>query len=108
MLISGSVRPLAAALDEFKAGLTPEHRAQLQSLNTVPNTAAALRFTAELDDRNSQRRSRGVASRMHDVLQSVQQFSTIVGTFSQSHADIAALIWGSVKFTILVCLSAGA
>ena len=36
------------------------------------------------------------------VLQSIQQFSSVVDTFVQANSGIAALVWGSVKFTMLV------
>ncbi len=53
---------------------------------------------------NATRRSRCVSSRLFGILQSVQDFSTIADTFVSSHPEIAALVWGTVKFTILVCV----
>jgi hypothetical protein len=82
--------------------LTPEQRARLQALNAVPDAAAVITFTKEVDDENAKRRSRCVASRLCGVLESVQQFSSIVGTFVSSHPEVAALVWGSVKFALLV------
>jgi hypothetical protein len=84
--------------------LTPEQRARLQALNTIPDTAAVITFTKEVDDENAKRRSRCVASRLCGVFESVQQFSSIADTFTSTHPEIAALIWGSVKFTLLVGL----
>jgi hypothetical protein len=82
--------------------LTAEQRARLQALNTVPDAAAVITFTKEVDDENAKRRSRCVASRLCGVLESVQQFSSIVETFITSHPEIAALVWGSIKFAFLV------
>ncbi|KAH0537546.1 hypothetical protein FGG08_005681, partial [Glutinoglossum americanum] len=96
--------PLRNALSDFQSALTPEQRARLQALNTVPDTAAVITFTREVDDENAKRRSRCVASRLCGVLQSVQQFSSIVETFITSHPEIAALVWGSIKFALLLTL----
>ena len=100
-----SIDPLVSALREFQATLTPQQKADLIALKGTPDATAVITFTAEVDKKNAERRSRCVASRVYDVLQSVQQFSLVVDTFAQSHADIAALVWGSVKLTILVCPS---
>jgi hypothetical protein len=85
--------------------LAPEQRARLQALNAVPDAAAVITFTKEIDDENAKRRSRCVASRLCGILESVQQFSSIVDTFVSSHPEIAALVWGSIKFALLVCPS---
>jgi hypothetical protein len=97
-------QPLQAALREFQNSLTPSQKAQLLELNTAPDAAAVITFTAKVDEENAKRSSRCVASRLHDFLQSVQQFSSIVDTFGSSNSGIAALVWGSIKFTILVGL----
>ena len=59
-------------------------------------------FTAQLDRDNQLRKGRGIASRLYSILQSMQTFSTVVDTFVSSHPEIAALVWGSVKLTMLV------
>lgn len=101
---ASSLDPLAAALSEFQNGLTVSQKSELLSLQAVPDTSTVLAFTAELDRKNMQRRSRCVASRLIGVLESIQQYSSILDTFSQAHANIAALIWGSLKLTLLVSL----
>ncbi|KAI9786684.1 MAG: hypothetical protein M1839_006235 [Geoglossum umbratile] len=95
------VGPLHQALSDFRSALAPEQRARLQALNAVPDAAAVITFTKEVDDENAKRRSRCVASRLCGILESVQQFSSIVDTFTSSHLEIAALVWGSIKFALL-------
>jgi hypothetical protein len=93
---------LKESLKQFREVLTPEQQNQLQGPGIVPDAATVIRFTAELDAENAKRRSRCVASRLLTVLESIQQFSSIVDTFIQSNPEVAALIWGSVKLALLV------
>lgn len=99
---ASSVDPLQHALREFQDTLNPENLSRLRLVNAKPDAAAVISFTAQLDDANAQRRSRCVASRLFTILESVQQFSGIVETFVSSNPSIAALVWGSVKLSILV------
>ena len=94
--------PLEVALQDFRASLSPSQRAELASLQTCPDTTAVVTFTAEIDRANAKRKSRCVASRLMTVLQSIQQFAAVVDTFIQANPSIAALVWGSIKITILV------
>lgn len=99
----GSVtNSLEIALSEFGSVLTDSERKQLQQIKGVPNAAAALVFTAKLDASDSARRGRSIGARAYSMLRSVQQFSEIVDTFVSSHPELAALVWGSVKLTVLV------
>ncbi|KAF8867309.1 hypothetical protein BDZ45DRAFT_795029 [Acephala macrosclerotiorum] len=93
---------LEIALSEFGSVLTDDERKQLQQLKAVPDASAALVFTAKLDATNSTRRGKSIGARTYSMLQSIQQFSTIVDTFISARPDIAALVWGSVKLTVLV------
>lgn len=100
---NGSVtESLEIALSEFGSVLTDDERKQLQQIKAVPDASAALVFTAKLDTSNSTRRGKSIGARAYSMLQSIQQFSAIVDTFISSHPDIAALVWGSVKLTLLV------
>ncbi|KAI9765585.1 MAG: hypothetical protein M1840_007274 [Geoglossum simile] len=102
MLKSLSVdQPLRSALRNFQDILSPDQKRDLLAQATVPDAAAVIILTAEIDRENAKRRSRGVATRLFSFLESVQQFSTIVDTFVSSNPSIAALVWGSVKFVIL-------
>ncbi|KAI9766767.1 MAG: hypothetical protein M1839_004771 [Geoglossum umbratile] len=103
MLKSLSVdQPLRSALRDFQDILSPDQKRDLLAQATVSDAAAVIILTAEIDRENAKRRSRGVATRLFSFLESVQQFSTIVDTFVSSNPSIAALVWGSVKFVILV------
>ena len=94
---------LQVAVSEFRANLTPPQTAELleHSRNNLDATTI-LAFTAEIDKVNANRRSRCVSSRLFGILQSVQEFSSIADTFVSSHPEIAALVLGSLKITILV------
>lgn len=72
--------------------LSTSQKSHLQALNSTPDVHAVLTFTAEIDMENAKRRSRGVASRLVGILQSIQQFSSVVETFVSSNPNIAALI----------------
>ncbi|MCJ1284327.1 hypothetical protein MMC26_003658 [Xylographa opegraphella] len=101
--IDGSVmKSLEVALSDFGSVLTDDERKQLQQIKEVPDASAALIFTAKLDASNTTRRGRSIGARAFSMLQSVQQFSAIVETFVSSHPDVAALVWGSVKLTVLI------
>ncbi|KAH8586021.1 ankyrin repeat-containing domain protein [Bisporella sp. PMI_857] len=100
-MASNSSEPLVAAIREFKAVLTPAQSTELLAHSSKPDATSILTFTAEVDRLNADRRSRGVSSRLFGILQSVQSFSAIVDTFVSSHPNVAALVWGTVKFTIL-------
>ncbi|OCK72892.1 hypothetical protein K432DRAFT_430842 [Lepidopterella palustris CBS 459.81] len=93
---------LKVALDQFQSNLTNDQRAQLQSISSIPDANAVITFTTQLDEENAKRKSRCVASRVSTFLQSIQQFASIVDTFVSSNPQIAALVWGSVKFALLL------
>ncbi|KAH8667894.1 hypothetical protein BGZ61DRAFT_498355 [Ilyonectria robusta] len=93
---------LQDAINDFQGILTVDQRRELQAIKTVPDADAVLVFTAELDAKTSKRRGPSLASRVYSVLQSVRDFSTIVDTYVSSHPEIAALVWGSVRLTMLV------
>lgn len=93
---------LQLAVRDFQNMLTEEERGKLGRIGAAREAETVLIFTAQLDHENQLKRGRGVAGRLQPVLQSVQSFSTVVGTFVSSHPEIAALVWGSVKLTLLV------
>lgn len=95
-------KSLQEAITEFREILTADQRKELNEIKAVPDTVAVMMFTAELDRANPERRGSSIASRLYHVLRSVQEFSAIVDTFISAHPDIAALVWGSVKLTMLV------
>ncbi|KAE8454212.1 hypothetical protein EG329_005137 [Mollisiaceae sp. DMI_Dod_QoI] len=97
-----ATRSLEIALSEFGSVLTDDERKQLQQIKGVPDASAALVFTAKLDASNSTRRGKSIGARAYSMLQSIQQFSAIVDTFISANPTIAALVWGSIKLTVLV------
>ena len=103
---AGPQKALKDAIDDFHSILTDKERNRLLQIGAVRDAETVMIFTAQLDRENQLRKGRGVANRLISVLHSVHAFSTIVDTFVSSHPEIAALIWGSVKFAMLVRISA--
>ncbi|KAI0538686.1 hypothetical protein GGR58DRAFT_512830 [Xylaria digitata] len=93
---------LQHAINEFRSVLSDEQRCELDNLNPVPDADAILVFTARLDRIDPNRRGRSFSSRLHTILLAVRNFCSIVDTFVSSHPEIAALVWGSVKLTMLI------
>lgn len=91
-----------AALNEFQAVLTPEQKVQFLAQSGKPDATSVITFMTKIDNENATRRQRGVSSRLFGVLESIRGFSNIVDTFVSSHPNVAALVWGSVKFVIHV------
>jgi len=93
---------LSAAVKQFQDSLTPTQASELSKQSSKPDATSILTFTAEIDKINADRRSRCVSSRLFGILQSVKEFSDVADTFVSSHPEIAALVWGSLKLTLLV------
>ncbi|RYP31383.1 hypothetical protein DL768_011176 [Monosporascus sp. mg162] len=98
-------KSLQNAIREFQNILTDEQRRQLDETGPVPEADSILRFTAELDSRDKDRRGPSIASRLYRVLLSVRDFCSIIDTFVSSHPEIAALVWGSVKLSMQVIVN---
>ncbi|MCJ1357988.1 MAG: Ankyrin-2 [Icmadophila ericetorum] len=96
MLIFSS---LATAIGDFQAALTPEQKQQFFASSSKPDEMSIIMFLVQLDQSTGRKR-RGVSSRISKVLESVQQFSTVVDTFVQAQ-PLAALVWSTLKFAIL-------
>lgn len=97
-----TVQGLDDAVRGFQTILTDDQRRQLQSIKTVPDTDAVLVFTAQLDAQNTKRKGRSIATRLYTFLQCSRDFSAVLDTFVSSNPQIAALVWGSIKLTMLV------
>ena len=94
---------MAEALDAFQNSLSQEQQDHFQAIcKGTPAVQDVVHLLGEIDKENSARRSRVWAQRMQDILTSIQQYCSIVDTFIQADPAIAALVWGSVKFVILV------
>src|SRR5258707_63211 len=100
---------LAQALSEYEAILTDDQKTKLRTYHGQPplGVTDVMRLTAEIDRENSHRKGRRcVGPRLTNVLQAVQQFSTIVDTIvGSSQSQIAGAIWGVVKMTLQVTSS---
>ncbi len=95
--------PIVAAVKDFRDTLDLSQQAEPLAIHgaKVSNAMAILAFTAGVDRTNERRKSQCVSSQLQGIYQSVQQFTSIVGTFVSSNQTIAALLWGSVRLTIL-------
>ena len=92
---------LAVALSEFEAILTDEQKRRFTT-SLAPDANATVRLAIEIDHHNASRRGRCLGTRLVKFLESVQQFSDIVGTFVSSSPQIAALVWGGVRLSLLI------
>jgi hypothetical protein len=95
-------RLLEEAIAGFENALSEDQLIELRQTKAVPDADAVMTFTAHLDAANRSRRGRSIASRLHTVLQCVRDFTAIVDTLVSSNPDVAAVVWGSVKLTMLV------
>jgi hypothetical protein len=94
---------LKLALDEFQHNLSLDQKNEFNSIaSSIPTANDVVLFTEEIDKKNLGRKSRIMANYISGVLESVQQYCAIIDTFVQSNPGIAALVWGSVKFVIMV------
>ncbi|KAK1842752.1 nacht domain protein [Colletotrichum chrysophilum] len=105
-LSARSDRPtrLENALNAFRDVLTADEREKLKvEMNISRDPSQVIAFTAGLDLMDPNRRGKSIATRLHSILQTVQQFSQVVDTYVSSNPEIAALVWGSVRlaFTVL-------
>lgn len=102
ILLPRSNDRLCAALNNFQRSLSLDQQKEFDSaIGVTPTPDDLLLLTNEINKKKSSRRSRVLADRLRVVLESVQQYSTIIDTFVQA-SQIAALIWGSVKLVVRV------
>ncbi|KAI0440131.1 hypothetical protein F4803DRAFT_528501 [Xylaria telfairii] len=97
-----AAQALQHAVSEFRTALDENQRRELDKFKSIPDADAILAFTAQLDSPNRNRRGRSFASRLHTTLLAVRNFCSVADTFVSAHPEIAALVWGSVKLTMLV------
>lgn len=93
---------LRDAVNDFRRILSEEQRRDFVQFHGVPDVDAVMVFTAKLDHRSKQRAGQSFASRLYNILLSFANFCNIVDTFVQSDPNIAALVWGSIKLTMMV------
>ncbi|KAF5571100.1 NACHT domain-containing protein [Fusarium pseudoanthophilum] len=97
---------LQNAINSFRAVLTPEQLSEFECIQSVPDTDAVLVFTAELDLQRQKKKGKSIASRLFPFLQAVHNFAAVIDTLVSSNPTIAALVWGSVKMTMMIMLNA--
>ena len=68
----------------------------------APTVQDVLSFTKSVDQKGSQRKLRALGSRFTPILESIQSLTGVIDTFIQGGPDLAALLWGSIKFVVLV------
>ena len=107
---AGQLKPeirLAQAISEYEAILNDSQKAKFRTYrqNAPPDAADVIRLTAEIDRDGSRRSRQCVGPRLTNVLQTVQQFSTLVDlVIGGSQNLIAAAVWGVLKMSLQVCL----
>ncbi|KAK4160352.1 NACHT domain protein [Cladorrhinum sp. PSN259] len=102
---AGPRKSLEDAVADFQSILTDDQRRKLHDIGNIRDAETVMIFTAQLDCDNQLKKGRGIANRLYSVLQSVQTFSTVVDTFVSSHPEIAAMVWGSIKLTMLIAVN---
>jgi nitrate/nitrite-specific signal transduction histidine kinase len=94
---------LDRALEDFRNNLSPEQKVELESIsNGTPKPEDVSELVAKINLRNSERKSRMCADKLRTILDSIQQYCTVVDTFIQSYPTVAGLVWGTAKIFILV------
>ena len=97
---------LSQALRDFESILDQSEQARLNVFKeeSPPGVNAALAFTCILDrDLETQRRRRCIGPKAINLLQSAQQFSSIVDVFiGGSQNLLASSVWGILKLSLQV------
>ena len=92
---------LVKALDEYEQILNEQEKRNFRAEGR-PSAKAAIELTVLVDKRCNEGRRQCIGQRLHAFLESIQQFSEAADTLVSSHPEVAALVWGGVKLTILV------
>ncbi|KAI9658885.1 MAG: hypothetical protein M1821_001845, partial [Bathelium mastoideum] len=93
---------VAKALDDFHSSLSADQAAQLdKSSRNVPTADDVVHFTDQIVKASAGKKHGVLASRIQDFLSSIQQYSSIIDTCAGPN-QIAAALWGSIKFVLLV------
>ncbi|KAK6544064.1 hypothetical protein TWF694_000776 [Orbilia ellipsospora] len=97
---------LEKAISDFKSSLKPEDE---QSLSRIPNPNAedVVKLVTDIDFKlqTKQKRRKLQDSAFMDFIKSIQQFSSIVDVTVQSNPEIASLVWGGIKFVLIIFLN---
>ncbi|EPS42972.1 hypothetical protein H072_3085 [Dactylellina haptotyla CBS 200.50] len=90
----------------FRDSLKPNDKQKLDSFSD-PSADDVVKLVTDIDDslQRKQKRRKLQSSAFMDFVRSVQQFGGIVDTTVQSNPEIAALVWGGVKFVLMAFLN---
>ncbi|EGX52000.1 hypothetical protein AOL_s00043g734 [Orbilia oligospora ATCC 24927] len=102
MSISGLDR-LEKSIENFKLSLKPEDHHTLKNYPD-PSAEDVADFVKNLDAKLQQKQKRRKtlqSSSFTTFIRAMQQFSGIIDTCVQSNPEIAALVWGGMKFVLL-------
>ncbi|EWC46299.1 hypothetical protein DRE_04470 [Drechslerella stenobrocha 248] len=102
MSMQGKQR-LERAIVEFKDSLQPDDRKVLDNLAN-PTAEDVVQLVKDVEERlrKKQKRRRALQdSPFSTFIRSIQQFSGIVDACVQANPEIAALVWGGMKFVVL-------
>lgn len=92
---------LQAALTEFENALSDDQRRIFEASSSKPDVESATLLVANIAAGHQGTQGRHLWKRLSTFLQATQQFTSIVDTFISSNPTIAALVWGTVKTTLL-------
>lgn len=76
----------------------------LSTSTTPPSAQSIIDLTSTIDGKSKQRRLGRCASSFTPFLESLQQYSLVMEVINYSNPHIAALVWGSVKIVVIVCV----
>lgn len=94
---------LQQAIEKFHLILSPE---EISKLSTAPpGPQSILNLTVDVNGKANKQRLRRWASCFEPFLKSIERYSQAVDVFVSYNPQIAALLWGSVRFVIIVCIS---
>ncbi|OCT45627.1 hypothetical protein CLCR_01389 [Cladophialophora carrionii] len=100
---------LAQALSEFEAILQDTDKQEFRSFRSGQAAAMSdvMKVTAAIDSKNSHRRSRRCfGPRLTSILESVQQFSSVVDIIiGGSQCFLASALWGTLRMTLQITSS---
>lgn len=107
---AGPLKPeirLAQALSEFQANLTKEHKLEFRNFSHPPDIVDVARLTAEIGRETGrlQRSRRCVGPKLTNILQSIQQYSTVADLVVEAaQSQIASAIWGAIRTVLKVII----
>ncbi|KAK6530033.1 hypothetical protein TWF694_003407 [Orbilia ellipsospora] len=100
--LSPGKQRLQDAIDAFCASVSAADRSKLPS---SPHSRDVTDLVSQANSVHSTWRSRRFGDRIQPFLKAVNEFSTVVDVMVQSNPEIASLVWGSIKFVMIILLA---